>query len=131
MINFLYVLILYVRQNHISNKENVMSREIVENYFEAFSGKSLEILEKIYHPEIQLEDWVLETQGIESVLIENDKIFCEFKNIWVDVKNIYECKGNIYFCILDIVLDDESIKVVDIIEVKENRIKKISAYRQF
>lgn len=97
-------------------------------YFAAFAAKDLDSLTNLLAPDVTLRDWGVAARGRDAVLKEMQAGFQSFTSIQVKPLNIY-CEGSTVVAELDIRLDSELIKVVDILEF--NADAKIAAIRAF
>ena len=105
--------------------------KVVEEYFDAFVNKDLTKLSELYSDDIVLSEWDENVfTGKEAVLQANADLFDKFENIGVVVKARGE-SGNISLNQIIVNLDNVSVKVVDSITVKDEKIVYIMAYRGF
>jgi ketosteroid isomerase-like protein len=103
--------------------------ELALTYFRAFAAKDLERLGDLLHPDVALRDWVIDVHGRDQVLAATRGIFDQFTAIEVTPLNVY-VDGSTVVGELEITLDGESIKVVDVIEYSPDRkIRAIRAYK--
>jgi ketosteroid isomerase-like protein len=103
--------------------------ELALTYFRSFSSKDLDLLCDLLHPTITLRDWVIEVKSRDNVLASMKDIFDQFATIQVVPLNVL-VDGNTVIAELEITLDDELIKVVDIIEYSPDwKICAIRAYK--
>tara|TARA_B110000858_G_C17752113_1_gene450194 strand:+ start:349 stop:675 length:327 start_codon:yes stop_codon:yes gene_type:complete len=104
-------------------------RKLTEKYFTYFRSKDINQLKKLFDDEIILCDWEIEISGINNVVSQNIEIFNNLGKFDLKIKNIYEI-GKIIFAEINILINDEVIKVIDKIEFNENNmIIKITAYK--
>ena len=104
-------------------------RKLTEKYFTYFRSKDINQLKKLFDDEIILCDWEIEISGINNVVSQNIEIFNNLNKFDLKIKNIYEI-GKIIFAEINILINDEVIKVIDKIEFNENNmIIKITAYK--
>jgi predicted SnoaL-like aldol condensation-catalyzing enzyme len=104
--------------------------KLIKDYFYFFSKKNINELKNIFHKNIILKDWQGAYKGLSAVIKKNNDIFCNCKKIKIKIINII--KKNNLFCIqLKIFINTESkpIKVIDLITINNNKIKKIEAYK--
>lgn len=99
------------------------------NYFNNFMNKDLINLRKIFDDRVKLIDWNIHSIGIEKVLLEFETIFSMFNSIEVEINKIY-ISSNTAICDIIIFLDNNKLKVVDIITYKKDKIILINAYKQ-
>ena len=103
--------------------------KLTEKYFTYFKSKDINHLKKLFDDEIILCDWEVEISGLNNVVSQNIKIFKNLGKFDLKIKNIYEI-SNIVFAEINILTNDEVIKVIDKIEFNEdNKIIKIRAYK--
>jgi hypothetical protein len=107
-----------------------MLKMLALNYFEAFSKADIIRLRSIFSDDVRLRDWNIDVLGIESVIIENLKIFEALKCISVEVINLYE---DVQTVVAELVISangEPAIKVVDILNFNDERkIVSIRAYK--
>jgi hypothetical protein len=107
-----------------------MLKELAMNYFEAFSNADIAHLQTLFSDKVCLRDWSIDVVGIESVIIENSKIFKTLKGISVEVLNLYEDTQTV---VAELVISADgvpAIKVVDILNFnEEHKIVSIRAYK--
>jgi len=107
--------------------------ELLRNYLIAFSEKDLSTLESMFSEDVILHDWDILATGKQEVLTFNKHIFDNVGNIIINVDNFSEDRtdSSLMFAQLEVIIDGETINVVDVIKFdKNNKITKISAYRQ-
>lgn len=97
-------------------------------YFRAFAAKDLAQLRELLHADVTLRDWVVEVQGRDEVLAEMSRGFESFASIRVTPVHVF-CDQSTVIGELDIALDSEHIKVIDVLEYSSDR--KIRAIRAF
>jgi|TARA_Y100000389_G_scaffold192422_1_gene219841 hypothetical protein len=66
---------------------------------------------------------------MESVLNENRNIFNSFPNIFADIISIAQSQNIIMIQIIVNLSHEESIEVIDVLEVEGSKISKIRAYK--
>jgi len=104
-------------------------KELTLTYFRAFTSKDLDYLSDLLHPEVTLRDWVIEVKSRDNVRASMKDIFDQFATVQVVPLNVL-VDGNTVIVELEITLDDELIKVVDIIEYSPDwKICAIRAYK--
>ena len=105
----------------------------MQDYFDAFSAQNLEKLSELYSDNVMLNEWNENVLvGKEKVLEVNKKLFNQFKSIRVEV--VSSSTDEDYRVSLNeivVKLDDQKVKVVDIIRFFDNKITSITAYRGF
>ena len=104
-------------------------KELALTYFQIFASKDLDRLRELLHPEVTLRDWVINVKGCNQVLAATKSIFDQFSSIQVVPLNVY-VDGSTVIGELEITLDAERIKVVDVIEYSlDQKICAIRAYK--
>ena len=107
--------------------ENI--KDIALSYFKTFSEKNIDGLREMFDDNVTLRDWDIDKKGIESVLKANLNIFQNVKAINAIPQNIIS-KNNFVFAELKIVVNDNELKVVDLIEFnKKGKIISIKAFK--
>jgi hypothetical protein len=103
---------------------------LIKSYFEFFSKKNIYELRKIFHKNITLKDWEGLYKGLSAVTEKNKSIFRNCKKIKIKIINIIQ-KNNIFCVQLKIFINSnpKAIEVVDLIKFKNDKIKKIEAYK--
>jgi hypothetical protein len=104
--------------------------KLIKNYFLLFSKKDIYELRKIFHKNIVLKDWEGLYKGLSAVTKKNKGIFGNCKKIKIKIINTIQ-KNNIVCVQLKIFINSnpKAIEVVDLITFKNNKIKKIEAYK--
>ena len=107
--------------------ENI--KDTALSYFKTFSEKNIDGLREMFDDNVTLRDWDIDEKGIESVLKANLNIFQNVKTINAIPQNIIS-KNNFVFAELKIVVNDNELKVVDLIEFnKKGKIISIKAFK--
>ena len=107
--------------------ENI--KDTALSYFKTFSEKNLDGLREMFDDNVTLRDWDIDKKGIESVLKANLNIFQNVKTINAIPQNIIS-ENNFVFAELKIVVNDDELKVVDLIEFnKKGKIISIKAFK--
>ena len=107
--------------------ENI--KDTALSYFKTFSEKNIDGLREMFDDNVTLRDWDIDKKGIESVLKANLNIFQNVKTINAIPQNIIS-KNNFVFAELKIVVNDNELKVVDLIEFnKKGKIISIKAFK--
>ena len=105
-----------------------MIKSLVKTYFEAFSNKDLQGLEKLFSEEIVLKDWEVFAEGKEKVLKANKNIFDLVDRISADLQELY-LDDLVAICLIEIIINnDERLKVVDIIKFFVESLLTLSIY---
>ena len=105
-------------------------KEKAINYFECFSNKDIQNLEKFFSNDVYLRDWDIEVRGIEKVIKANANIFQSVETIKVTPIKLY-FQENTVIAELEILINNlETLKVVDILTFDElMNIKSIKAFK--
>ena len=104
-------------------------RDSAQSYFKIFSEKNINGLREMFDDNVTLRDWEIDKQGIENVLKANLNIFQNVKTINAIPQNIIS-ENNFVFAELKIVINDDELKVVDLIEFnKKGKIISIKAFK--
>ena len=107
--------------------ENI--KDTALSYFKTFSEKNIDGLREMFDDNVTLRDWDIDKQGLESVLKANLNIFQNVKTINAIPQNIIS-ENNFVFAELKIVVNDDELKVVDLIEFnKKGKIISIKAFK--
>ena len=107
--------------------ENI--KDTALSYFKTFSEKNIDGLREMFDDNVTLRDWDIDKKGIESVLKANLNIFQNVKAINAIPQNIIS-ENNFVFAELKIVVNDDELKVVDLIEFnKKGKIISIKAFK--
>jgi hypothetical protein len=104
-------------------------KEIANQYFTAWNNHDLKTLRNLFDEEIVLQDWDIHETGIENVLKANSNIFKTVPSIKVEILNMAISSKKIMIEIKVLLNEDESLDVVDILEIENNLIKSIKAYK--
>ena len=107
--------------------ENI--KDTALSYFKTFSEKNIDGLREMFDDNVILRDWDIDKKGIENVLKANLNIFQNVKTINAIPQNIIS-ENNFVFAELKIVVNDDELKVVDLIEFnKKGKIISIKAFK--
>ena len=107
--------------------ENI--KDTALSYFKTFSEKNIDGLREMFDDNVTLRDWEIDKKGIESVLEANLNIFQNVKTINAIPQKIIS-ENNFVFAELKIVVNDDELKVVDLIEFnKKGKIIAIKAFK--
>lgn len=106
-------------------------QKIVNLYFEYFCKKDLEALNELYADDVILNEWNSNIFiGKEKVLQANKKLFEEVGLLEIDVKTSGITEDRSVNEII-VSLDNALVKVVDVLQIQDGKIKYIMAYRGF
>ncbi len=107
----------------------MINKELALTYFYIFASKDLNRLHNLLHPDVTLRDWVVDVIGRDQVLAATKDIFDQFLSIHVVPLRVY-LDGDAVISELEITLDADRIRVVDVIEFsKDQKIRSIRAYK--
>jgi ketosteroid isomerase-like protein len=106
-----------------------MNNTIIQQYFDAFTNKNLEVIQSLLADDVALLDWNVQVYGKADVIKVFANIFNSFNTIEVDIINSI-IEGNQAAVQINIQLDDISLKVMDVISFTDTSITKIDAYKQ-
>ena len=106
-------------------------KNLIQNYFQAFSNKNIKEMEGLFSSEVVLRDWEIAAKGKEEVLGANKNIFNSVDSISAELNELY-IDGLVAVCLIEITINKEEIlKVIDVIKFNdEMKIIEISAYKQ-
>tara|TARA_Y100000287_G_scaffold184609_1_gene185882 strand:- start:339 stop:761 length:423 start_codon:yes stop_codon:yes gene_type:complete len=102
-------------------------KNVIEVYYQSFNASKPELLTKILTEDVYLRDWEIEKHGKKEV-IETSSEIMNLPNFDIDILNeIYEGE----FAAVDIIVkvNDETLKVIDLFEFENYKIKSIKAYK--
>jgi len=103
----------------------------VRNYFSALNSKNLNWLTQLYHEEVSLIEWMDIFEGKDAVLGANKRML-DGPDFNIDVKK-YGAGNHCVLCEIEVSLKENggvlTLKVVDVIEFRDEKIYKITAYR--
>ena len=103
--------------------------KIADQYFAAWNNHDLIALRKLFDRNIVLKDWDIHAVGIEDVLTANANIFKNFPFVKIDIISTAVISKKI-MCEIKVLLNDkESIDVVDVLEIENNLIKSVKAFK--
>lgn len=112
--------------------------DLIAQYFEAFNNKDLNTLSELYADNVILNEWNENIfTGKEAVLKANKELFDKFNNICIEIltSGIDDVSSSTLYISLNeiaVTLDDEvHINVVDVIEIIDDKIRSITAYKGF
>ena len=110
-----------------------MSRNINDlllQYFQSYNRKDIKSLETLLSKEVALIDWENDINGRELVLELASKTFSSFPFLEVEIKNVFFA-DNIAFSEICVHLNEKtSLDVVDVFDIKNDKIVQIRAYRK-
>ena len=98
-------------------------KNAIDIYYEAFMSNNPELLTTVLIEEVYLRDWEIEKQGITDV-IETSSQIMKLPNFGIEILNeIYEGE----FAVVDIIVkvNEETLKVIDLFEFENYKIKSI------
>jgi hypothetical protein len=105
---------------------------LVEQYLAAFTTKNLDKLAELYHDDVVLWEWSEHIfTSKEKVLAANKSLFEGTKRLSLVIQGDASVNAEKHMVELSILLDDKMISVVDVINIHEDKIHSILAYRGF
>ena len=102
---------------------------IIKKYFDAFNNKDLVSLDNLINENIYLKDWIVEINGKDNVINMFRDIFTKNKLLHIDVLNFFYNENTFAAEIKININNKEILEVVDLIEIKDNKITSIKAYK--
>ena len=123
--------------------EQATREDAIRKYFQAFSNKDIDTLEKMFDKDVTLTDWEINAEGLLPVCRANEEIFRSVLRITAIPEEIIIDGNNV--CALltievitegldptnDFAENHETLKVVDLITLTNDlKIKAISAFKQ-
>ena len=103
--------------------------EIANQYFTAWNNHDLNALRNLFNENIVLQDWDIHEIGIENVLKANSNIFNTVPLIKVEIFNMAISNNKIMVELKVLLNEHLSMDVVDVLEIDNNLIKSIKAYK--
>ena len=104
-------------------------KEIANQYFNSWNKHDLSELRNLFDKNVVLKDWDILTVGIENVLKANSNVFKNFPSIKVEILNMAISSKKVMCEIKVLINETESIDVVDILEIENNLIKSVKAFK--
>ena len=103
----------------------------LQKYFLSFRTKNVEELNNIFSEGVELKDWNNEFVGKPQVMEEIVGIFQNFDTIKLDIVQIYKSSNNKFACEIEIFLDGEMLRVMDLIDFNDDgKITQLVAYKR-
>lgn len=100
-------------------------------YFDAWNSFDGEKLRDTLHSEVVLSDWLTTVSGIQAVLEVNQRIQAQFSAAKIEVIDLGVAGPLKVLAQINIKLAAEhSLNVVDVLEFKDDKIVRITAYKQ-
>ena len=103
--------------------------KLADNYFAAWNDHDLQRLQLLFDEKIVLKDWDIYAVGIDDVLNANSNIFKNVPDIKVEVLGMAVYQTKVFAEIKVLISEEESIDVVDILELENDLIRKIKAFK--
>ena len=103
--------------------------EIANQYFTAWNKQDLSELRNLFDKNIVLKDWDIHEFGIENVLKANSNIFKNFPSIKIEILSMAISSKKVMCEIKVLINEKETIDVVDILEIENNLIQSIKAFK--
>ena len=106
-------------------------KQVAAAYFTAWNTRRAEVLRPFFSDNVTLEDWEVYAEGIEDVLVANQKIFDAVPSIEaIPLMILTDDENGCAVGVLKIKLPAETIDVVDVIKMDSScKITSIKAYR--
>lgn len=105
-----------------------MLSEVAYKYFEYFIKKDLSAIENIFDEQVILKDWNVYKVGKFDVLKYYNEMFNSIKFIDLKIINLVENDRHVAADLL-IKIDNEKLSVLDLIEIRNNKILQIKAFK--
>ena len=103
-----------------------MIKEIAIQYFNSWSNKDINSLDKYLDDNCKLKDWENNLNNKSEILKQNEVFFKENK-ISLNVLDVVS-EGKIVFADLEITINKEVVNVVDKLTFENNKIIEIKAF---
>jgi len=104
-------------------------KEIVERYFAFWNEQNLVGLASLFDESITLRDWEISVSGRDNVVDANKNIFEAVPEIKIEVLDLAVSENKIMAEIKVDLANGDYLEVVDIIELKNDKIKAVKAYK--
>lgn len=104
--------------------------EFAKKYFDRFSHQDIDALEKMFHDDVVLRDWENEFKGKAAVVKANKDIFAGVKVIIAKPLKVLASDTS-FMAEIEVIINngDTVLKVVDVIDIKDEKIIAIRAYK--
>ena len=104
--------------------------DLLLTYFQSYNQKDVKNLETLLSKEVALTDWENEISGRDSVLELASKTFSSFPLLQIEIKNVFVAEYNACAEICVRLNEKTSLNVVDVFDIKNDKITQIRAYRK-
>ena len=106
-------------------------KQLCQQYFKVWNSHDAEGLKALFDDNVRLRDWDVEVKGCGAVAEANGKIFQAVPNIEIEVLKMHAASESVCCEILVHLHNEEnlSLKVVDVIEFQDGKIKAARAYK--
>jgi hypothetical protein len=102
---------------------------LVKKYFNAFSNKRIDQLEKLYDNNIYLRDWEINILGKKNVLEKNKSFFDSANKMTINIISLCENKNSIAAEIELVLNNNLKLLIIDLISFEKNKIISIKAFK--
>ena len=103
--------------------------DIVNTYFLHWNERNIPELKKLFNSSILLKDWEGEHHGVNAVIAANEAIFESFPEINIKIEQLYFGENKIAAQLVIDLNGEMNLSVIDVIEIENNEIVKITAYK--
>lgn len=105
-------------------------KNLVLEYFNAFSNKDVTTLQSMFDTDVTLRDWEINESGVSSVIFANTKIFNSVDTIKVTPISLYQEHLTVIAELEILINSNETILVTDVITFNDlGLIISIRAYK--
>ncbi len=101
--------------------------EIIDMYYKSFNNKNPDLLKNIFSEDITLRDWEIEASGIVDVVRISEEIMNTEGFSFEIINELYD--DNFAIVEMEINVSGEKIKVIDLFEIENSKIKSIKAFK--
>jgi len=123
---------IYPSIYHANKNNNNNKMETVKKYFDVWNAHDAAGLKELFDASVALRDWDVAVSGAAEVAEANGNIFKAVPAINIEVLQIHEAKNNVFACEILVHLNNDAkevLKVVDMIELSNGKIKAVRAYK--
>lgn len=109
-----------------------LSNQIIlaEKYFEAWNQKDYQKLSSTLSDDVQLFDWDQKCEGLKAVVNATKRIHEKLPDIHIEIKNLHNADPLITAELVINLGDGDSLRVVDLLLFKSDKICRIDAFKQ-
>ena len=104
-------------------------KNVAVQYFEFWNNQDVDGLRTLFAEDVSLKDWDIEVAGVEEVIKANEAIFNELPDIKAEILQLGMDEGVVFAQIAIHLNTNESISVVDVLNIEGTKIKSIQAYK--